>query len=169
MDYSLPGSSVQGILQARIMEWVAIPFSVFSPLVFSKYLLRKMNSFGVCRGVFCLQHHFPSTWEWVFCLAPDVPGEEEVFDWGVWGLLSQDKTCVNPDDKGTVTPRMELHPKDMSGGLSLLFNFWSWWKLTQLKSWTCRGSQNCGNHADPFLFFKLPGNFFVSLRFKRLK
>ena len=27
MDYSPPGSSVQGILQARILEWVAIPFS----------------------------------------------------------------------------------------------------------------------------------------------
>ena len=27
MDYSLPGSSVHGIFQARILEWVAIPFS----------------------------------------------------------------------------------------------------------------------------------------------
>ena len=27
MDYSLPGSSVQGISQTRIMEWVAMPFS----------------------------------------------------------------------------------------------------------------------------------------------
>ena len=27
VDYSLPGSSVYGILQARILEWVAIPFS----------------------------------------------------------------------------------------------------------------------------------------------
>ena len=27
MDYSPPGSSVQGILQARILEWVATPFS----------------------------------------------------------------------------------------------------------------------------------------------
>ena len=27
MDYSLPGSSVHGILQARILKWVAIPFS----------------------------------------------------------------------------------------------------------------------------------------------
>ena len=26
MDYSPPGSSVLGILQARILEWVAIPF-----------------------------------------------------------------------------------------------------------------------------------------------
>ena len=27
MDFSLPGSSVHGILQAEILEWVAIPFS----------------------------------------------------------------------------------------------------------------------------------------------
>ena len=27
MDYSLPGSSVHGIFQARILTWVAIPFS----------------------------------------------------------------------------------------------------------------------------------------------
>jgi len=27
MDGGLPGSSVRGILQARILEWVAIPFS----------------------------------------------------------------------------------------------------------------------------------------------
>ena len=35
MDCSLPGSSVHGILQARILEWVAIPFSRGS----SPYLL----------------------------------------------------------------------------------------------------------------------------------
>ena len=27
MDQSLPGSSVQGILQAGILEWLAMPFS----------------------------------------------------------------------------------------------------------------------------------------------
>ena len=27
MDYSLPGSPVHGILQARILDWVAMPFS----------------------------------------------------------------------------------------------------------------------------------------------
>ena len=27
MDCSLPGSSVRGILQARILEWVVVPFS----------------------------------------------------------------------------------------------------------------------------------------------
>ena len=27
MDYSLPGSSVHGVFQARILEWVVVPFS----------------------------------------------------------------------------------------------------------------------------------------------
>ena len=27
LDYSLPGSSVHGIFQARVLEWVAIAFS----------------------------------------------------------------------------------------------------------------------------------------------
>ena len=31
MDYSPPGSSVHGISQARILEWVAIFFYFFSP------------------------------------------------------------------------------------------------------------------------------------------
>ena len=31
MDYSLPGSSLHGILQARVLEWVAISFSRGSP------------------------------------------------------------------------------------------------------------------------------------------
>ena len=30
MDYSLPGSSVRGIFQARVLEWVAIDFSGIS-------------------------------------------------------------------------------------------------------------------------------------------
>ena len=32
MDCSLPGSSVHGIFQARVLEWGAIAFSVTSPL-----------------------------------------------------------------------------------------------------------------------------------------
>ena len=31
MDCSLPGSSVHGIFQARVLEWVAIAFSVVAP------------------------------------------------------------------------------------------------------------------------------------------
>ena len=48
MDYSLPGSSVHGILQARILEWVAIPF---------------------LRG-----SSWPRDWTWVSWIAPGSPG-----------------------------------------------------------------------------------------------
>ena len=33
MDCSLPGSSVHGILHARILEWVAIPYDPAFPLL----------------------------------------------------------------------------------------------------------------------------------------
>ena len=34
MDYSLPGSSVHGIFQARVLEWVAIVFSdIYGPVL----------------------------------------------------------------------------------------------------------------------------------------
>ena len=36
MDCSPPGSSVHGILQAKILEWVAIPFSIFKVIVNGK-------------------------------------------------------------------------------------------------------------------------------------
>ena len=33
MDCSLPGSSIHGIFQARVLEWVAIAFSVFKAVL----------------------------------------------------------------------------------------------------------------------------------------
>ena len=41
MDCSLPGSSVHGIFQARVLEWVAIAFSIHS-------LLPLLKSLGFC-------------------------------------------------------------------------------------------------------------------------
>ena len=40
MDCSLPGSSVHGILQARVLEWGAIAFSVGTPhlLIINSYM-----------------------------------------------------------------------------------------------------------------------------------
>ena len=52
MDCSLPGSSVHGILQARILEWVAISFSKGS-----------------------LQ---PKDWTWVPCIAGRFPASESL-------------------------------------------------------------------------------------------
>ena len=50
MDCSLPGSSVLGILQARILEWVAISFSknlyIENPKDSSRKLLELINEYS---------------------------------------------------------------------------------------------------------------------------
>ena len=45
MDFSLPGSSIHGIFQARVLEWVAIAFSTRS--MRTLFILSKCNSFTV--------------------------------------------------------------------------------------------------------------------------
>ena len=52
MDCSLPGSSVHGILQARVLEWVAIPFSRGS----SPPRDQTRVSYLTGRFVYCLSH-----------------------------------------------------------------------------------------------------------------
>ena len=42
MDCSLPGSSVDGIFQARVLEWAAVAFSIFS-LKYYKYWIDKYS------------------------------------------------------------------------------------------------------------------------------
>ena len=36
MDFSLPGPSIHGIFQARVLEWVAIAFSTITKLIIAK-------------------------------------------------------------------------------------------------------------------------------------
>ena len=50
MDCSTPGSSVHGIFQARVLEWVAIAFSPIFLWLYAKYILYL---------VFSLTTHFP--------------------------------------------------------------------------------------------------------------
>ena len=61
-DYSLPGSSVNGILQARILEWVAIPFSRGSS--------QPKPGLPHCRWIlYSLSHQeSPRILEWAACL-----------------------------------------------------------------------------------------------------
>ena len=62
MDCSPPGSSVRGIFQTRILEWVAMPSSRGSS--------RSRDGTGVscvsCIGRRSLYHH--ATWEATFCM-----------------------------------------------------------------------------------------------------
>ena len=50
MDCSLPGSSVYGIFQARVLEWVAIPFSKLMFLFMTKTPFPKETAaFAICQ------------------------------------------------------------------------------------------------------------------------
>ena len=65
MYCSQPGSSVHGILQARILEWVAIPFSKGSSPPRDQ-----MRISCIADGFFIVRSHegSPSCWSSVFCL-----------------------------------------------------------------------------------------------------
>ena len=43
MDHSLPGSSVHGILQARVLEWDAIAFSEAHSIQIYKYVMHEFH------------------------------------------------------------------------------------------------------------------------------
>ena len=55
MDCSLPGSSVHGILQARIVEWVAMPSSKGSSQPRDQTLVSYVSCIG--RWVLYHEHH----------------------------------------------------------------------------------------------------------------
>ena len=48
MDCSLPGSSVHGIFQARVLEWDAIAFSNHSLLLLLLLLLSRFSRVRLC-------------------------------------------------------------------------------------------------------------------------
>ena len=63
MDSSLPGSSVHGILQARILKWVAMSFSILMNIWLMKtmYLYIKFISFWLWNTFFLSVKYAPST------------------------------------------------------------------------------------------------------------
>ena len=56
MDCSLPGSSVHGIFQARVLEWGAIAFSGREDEPYAK-LLPKIVVFEVCQQILFDKNH----------------------------------------------------------------------------------------------------------------
>ena len=59
VDWSPPGSSIHGILQARILEWVAISFSGSSQ---SRDWTQVSHIAGLCFTVWATSHFWKKTW-----------------------------------------------------------------------------------------------------------
>ena len=61
MDCSLPGSSVHGIFQARVLEWGAITFSIWYPLLL--LLLSCFSRVRLCAPPEMAAHQAPHPWD----------------------------------------------------------------------------------------------------------
>ena len=60
MDYSLPGSSIHGIFQARVLEWGAIAFSSIPQLKCPRPSILTQSQLMTCHsGLFSSQHYLP--------------------------------------------------------------------------------------------------------------
>ena len=98
MDWSLPGYSVHGILQARILEWVAISFS------------RGSSSPRNRTQVSCTAGRVFTNWA-----TREVPERWAPKNWYFWTVVLE-KTLENPLDGKEIKP---VHPKEISPEYSL--------------------------------------------------
>jgi len=74
MDYSLPGSSVHGIFQARVLEWDAIAFSCVLILIeYYNYLLSPLFPSYSRRTLYLISSVFPVTFIVIICLDLELP------------------------------------------------------------------------------------------------
>ena len=75
MDYSLPGSSIHGIFQARVLEWGAIAFSIKRSLVFLILLFSSISLHWLLRKSFLslLALLWNSALKWVYLSFSPLP------------------------------------------------------------------------------------------------
>ena len=87
MEYSLPGSSIHGIFQARVLEWSAIAFSAGK-----LFQILKDDAVKVLHSI-CLQiwktQQWPQDWKRsVFILIPKKGNAKECSNYGTIALIS---------------------------------------------------------------------------------
>ena len=96
MDCSLPGSSVHGTFQARVLEWGAIAFSDYQP----RQHIKKQRHYFADKGLFSQGYGFSSSHVW---MEKEMATHSSVLAWGIpamWepgGLLSMGSHRVGDD------------------------------------------------------------------------
>ena len=90
MDRSLPGSSVHGIFQARVLKWGAIAFSVETCLV----LIKVLADISACPSQRALPLPLPPTDTVNLCRDLGSFIQHPNFNFSVSGLISQNPTPV---------------------------------------------------------------------------
>ena len=101
IDCSLPGSSVHGIFQARILEWGAIAFSNNQ----SRKHIKKQRHYFVNKSLSSQGYGFSSSHVWMWEL--DYKESWKLKNWSFWTVV-QKKTLKSPLDCREFQP---VHPK----------------------------------------------------------
>ena len=101
MDCSLPGSSIHGIFQARVLEWGAIAFSGDQP----RQHIKKQRHYFASKGLSSQNYGFSSSHVWMWEL--DYKESWVPKNWCFWTVVLE-KTLESPlDYKGI----QQVHPK----------------------------------------------------------
>ena len=105
MDWSLQGSSVHGIFQARVLEWGAIAFSNDQP----RQHIKKQRHYYANKGLSSQSYVFSSSlmyrWEsWTIKKAESLIDQK---NWCFWTVVLE-KTLESPLDCKKIKP---VHPK----------------------------------------------------------
>ena len=101
MDCSLPGSSIHGIFQARVLEWVAIAFSNDQP----RQHIKKQTHYFANKAPSSQSYSFSSSHVWMREL--DYKESWALKNWCFWTVVLE-KTLESPLDGKEIQP---VHPK----------------------------------------------------------
>ena len=112
INYSLPGSSVHGIFQARILEWIAISYS------------RGSSQLRNWTGVSCIAGGFFTNWAIREALKKAEQWRTDAFELWCWRRLLDSKE-IKPTGQSYRKPTANIHRKD-----------WCWsWISNTLATW----------------------------------
>ena len=124
MDCSLPGSSIHGIFQARVLEWGAIAFSDDKP----RKHIKKQRLHFANKGPYSQSYVFSSSHVWMW----ELDHEEgwALKNWCFWTVVLE-KTLESPLDCKEIKP---VNSKESL--LNICWQDWCWsWSSTTLTTW----------------------------------
>ena len=124
IDCSLPGSSIHGIFQARVLEWGAIAFSDDKP----RKHIKKQRLHFANKGPYSQSYVFSSSHVWMW----ELDHEEgwALKNWCFWTVVLE-KTLESPLDCKEIKP---VNSKESL--LNICWQDWCWsWSSTTLTTW----------------------------------
>ena len=113
-DYSLPGSSVRKISQARILEWVAISFSISSSIYIINFLVILSNIMIINILSILMAPKFVSPAQTTFWTTDLNPSLINIYTWIIFQLFQWTMICTCSVVSDTAIPWTVAHQAPLS-------------------------------------------------------